>query len=460
MRKKILLILILLVVMTNTSCVKQTEENTYDLVITNATIFWNGIKPINDTYSIYIDDGKIAQLDPLDTAKVLFARDTINASGLFVLPSFWDNHVHFRGDENLIAQNEKFLDRYLEYGVTTVRDAGGDLTPQIQSWNYEIVNNTKNGPTIYTSGPKLDGKKSRWAGSLEVETKEQVSKALDSLQSLNVDYVKLYDSAISREMYLEIIKQAESRDMITSGHMPFTVNLDEAINAGLDNIEHLYYVLKGCSSQEKEITSKVISGELSFWGSMTELIETYDEETAQRTFQKLKKNNVFVTPTLHIGEVLSYMDEQDHSNDPYLSELDSAFVKTYEGRIKGALNASAKAKQERKELQKFFNTLAFKLNKAGVSLLAGSDCGAYNSYIYPGSSLHEELAQMVKAGLTPAEALQTSGYSGSRFLKKDNFGIKTGNPADFVLLRANPLEDISNTTEIEMVIKGGKVVFK
>ncbi|RMB63866.1 amidohydrolase [Dokdonia sinensis] len=458
---KIIYLLFCLIIFASLSCVQQTDENTYDLVIKNGTISYGNGRVENEyVHDIYIRDGKIEVIDPRDVGYYLFAHKTIDAQGLYVFPGFWDNHVHFRGGESHIAQNEKFLNRYLEYGVTTVRDAGGDLTPQVQSWNYEIENNTKKGPTIYTSGPKLDGEKSRWAGSLEVETKEQVSKALDSLQSLNVDYVKLYDSTISREMYLEIIKQAESRGMITSGHMPFTVKLDEAVNEGLNNIEHLYYVLKGCSSQENEITEKVISGELSFWGSMNALIETYDEETAQRTFSKLKENNVFVTPTLHIGEVLSHLDEQDHSNDTYLKELDAAFVQTYQGRINGALNASAKAKQDRKELQQFFNILALKLNEAGVSLLAGSDCGAYNSYIYPGSSLHEELAEMVKAGLTPAEALQTSGHNGSRFLKKDNFGIVVGNPADLVLLRANPLEDILNTKEIEMVIKGGKVVFE
>ncbi len=437
---------------------QQTEPKIeYDLLIDNVTII-NGQGESVKNQEVYIKNDTIAAVLEANSKFKYTASRIIDGKALYLLPGFWDNHVHFRGGKNLVAQNEKFLARYLAYGVTTVRDAGGDLTPQVQHWNTTIQSGAKNGPTIYTSGPKLDGEKARWAGSLEVTNARQISKALDSLQLLKVDYVKLYDSTISREMYLEIIKQAESRGMITSGHMPFTVNLDEAIDAGLDNIEHLYYVLKGCSSQEAEITSKVISGELNFWGSMAALIETYDEETAQRMFTKLKKNNVFVTPTLHIGEVLSYMDEQDHSNDAYLDELNPEFIKTYEGRIKGAMNASAKAKTERKELQEFFNTLALKLNEAGVSLLAGSDCGAYNSYIYPGSSLHEELAQMVKAGLTPAEALQTSGYNGSQFLKKDNFGIKIGNPADFVLLRGNPLEDISNTTQIEMVVKAGEII--
>jgi imidazolonepropionase-like amidohydrolase len=246
--------------------------------------------------------------------------------------------------------------------------------------------------------------------------------------------------------------------MITSGHMPFTVSLEETVSAGIDNIEHLYYILKGCSSEEDRITAEVKSGELSFWSSMEALIATYDEATAQKTFARLKANKVSVTPTLHIGDVLSYLDEVNHDLDPYLKELDPAYIKTYEGRIRGALSASAKAKENRKALQQLFVKLANDLQKAGVSLLAGSDGGAYNSYIYPGTSLHEELKQMVVSGLTPAEALQTSTMNGSRFLHKEGYTMTPGAKADLVLLNKNPLEAIENTQAIDMVIKKGKII--
>ena len=338
-----------------------------------------------------------------------------------------------------------------------MRDAGGDLTPQVQQWNNEINNGTRVGPTIFTSGPKLDGISARWAGSLEVTNSGDIAKALDSLQSLEVDYVKLYDSTISGELYLEIIRQAQSRDMITSGHMPFTVTLDEAITAGLDNVEHLYYILKGCSSQEKEITEKIKRGTLGFWGSMEELIATYDEQTAQATFKKLKDNHVFVTPTLHIGNILSYLDEVDHSNDTYLKLLHPLFLNTYEGRNKSALNASSIAKQQRKNLQKFFLNLTKSLQDAGVTLLAGSDSGAYNSYTYPGPSLHGELVEMVKAGLTPQEALRTM-YAGATFLKKEGYKMEVGHRADLIILNKNPLERVEHTTDIDLVIKSGLIM--
>lgn len=442
------------------SCLERDSSIIYDTVISKVSLIdEKGILWEDQVYNVYIQKDTIASIIPYDDARYPKVKKEINGSGKYLLPGFWDNHVHFRGGEHLIAQNEAFLEQYIKHGITTVRDAGGDLTPQVQQWNQEIRDTKRVGPTIYTSGPKLDGPNARWEGSIPVANNEDIATALDSLQRIDVDYVKLYDSTLSRKQYLDIITAAQERNMITSGHMPFTVELAQAINAGLDNIEHLYYILKGCSAQEKEITQQIIEGKLGFWDSMSQLVESYDENTAQATFKKLRDQNVFVTPTLHIGEVLSYLDEVDHSNDLYLSHLSDAFTKTYEGRNKRALSASAEAKQNRKNLQVFFIKLAGKLNEAGVGILSGSDCGAYNSYVYPGPSLHKELEQMVQAGLSPQEALQTSFYNGPRFLQKEGYGIKEGARADFVLLTKNPLEDIKNTTSIELTIKNG-IIYK
>lgn len=433
------------------------KEEAYDIRISQVSLIdENGLLK-KGLYDVYTKGDTISRITSYDKAILRGATTEINGTGKFLLMGLWDNHAHFRGSEALITQNKKFLKKFIEYGITTVRDAGGDLTPQIQQWNTEIKAKSIVGPTIYTSGPKLDGPKARWAGSLEVATPQEIDKALDSLQNLGVNYVKLYDSTISGHNYLEIIKKAESRGMITSGHMPFTVQLDDAINAGLDNVEHLYYILKGCSAEEAAITEKIRAGEMGFWDSMSQLIKTYDEITAQNTFKKLKDQQVFVTPTLHIGSILSYLDEVDHTQDPYLKELSPEFIATYEGRIKSAQNASSQARKDRKELQEFFLKLTKSLSDAGVQLLAGSDSGAYNSYTYPGPSLLGELEQMVKAGLSPSEALKTS-YNGATFLDIEGYGLQEGNIANLLLLNSNPIDTIKNTRDINLVIKDGVIL--
>ena len=69
------------------------------------------------------------------------------------MPGLWDNHVHFGGGEALIGENRNLLPLYLAHGVTTVRDAAGDLSPSVLEWRAQVAAGTLLGPTIYTSGP-------------------------------------------------------------------------------------------------------------------------------------------------------------------------------------------------------------------------------------------------------------------------------------------------------------------
>jgi len=454
MKNTIYIILLFLLII---SC-KNEKKETFDIVLKNGNVI-NIETGAIENQDIFINGGRIIMILPTSKASLYNSNNSIDATGKYILPGFWDNHVHFRGGDSLINANKDFLKLFIANGITTVRDAGGDLTTSVIEWKRQIADEKMVGPTIFTSGPKLDGPDATWAGSLVVENEIDVKNGLDSLQKLKIDFVKIYDSKISREAYLETVSQATKRGLITSGHMPFTVELKENLEAGISAIEHLYYVLKGCSNQEKAITQAIINKEYGFWQSMEKLIATYDNATAQNTFQSLKDHNTYVVPTLHIGNVLSYLDVENHESDSYLTIMDKGIIKTYQGRINRALNASDKAKKDRKALNTFFKQLTKSLNDAGVKLLAGSDSGAFNSYTYPGISLHKELEAMVSSGISTLDALQTSAYNGASFLKRDNdYGtISVGKIADFVILNANPLADIKNTGAINKVIKGSQV---
>ncbi len=442
------------------SCSEEKKER-FDLVIQNG----NSIDLETGTIlkqDIFISQGRIKKISNSNDKTSFEAEQTLDANEKYILPGFWDNHVHFRGGDSLIDANKNFLKLYIANGITTVRDAGGDLTTSVMQWKKAIENKKLIGPTIFTSGPKIDGIAATWAGSLEVGNEIDIKNALDILQRIPSDFVKLYDSRISGDLYLKTIAEAKKRGLIISGHMPFTVTLNETVGAGIDAIEHLYYIMKGCSSNEIEITQRLQKKEIGFWDAMPLLMQSYHDTTAKKTFRYLKDNNVYVVPTLYIGKVLSYLDEVDHSNDPYLKYIAPGIQKTYEGRIKRAMNSSGKAIQDRKHLDQFFGRLTKSLNDEGVGLLAGSDSGAYNSYIYPGVSLHKELEQMVANGISPLAALRTSAYNGAKFLKKDNdYGnVSVGKLADLVLLEANPLEDITNTQKIHCVVKNNITYFQ
>jgi len=434
--------------------------NNYDLAISNANVIHLETGKV-ENQNIFISNGRIEAVKAADFNN-FEAETIIDATGKYLLPGFWDNHIHLRGGDSLIANNKNFLKLFIANGITTVRDAGGDLTQSVMEWKHQIASEDLIGPTIFTAGPKIDGPKGTWAGSLEVENEDDVVKALDSLETLNVDFVKIYDSRISPENYLKSIEEAKKRGFTVSGHMPFTVTLEETIDAGMDGVEHLYYIMKGSASNELEVTEKIKNGEMGFWDAMPALLNAYSDSTAQNTFTNLKENDVFVIPTLHIGKTLSYLDEVDHTNDEYLKYMGNGIIQTYQGRIRSALNASEEAQENRKQLDTFFGALAKSLNDAGIPLLAGSDSGASNSYTYPGISLHKELQVMVTNGISPLDALRSSTVNGAKFLNQtDDYGaISKGKVSDLVILGANPLENIENTQKISTVIKGTQIFSK
>lgn len=382
---------------------------------------------------------------------------TLDIKGKFVMPGLWDNHVHFRGGYSLIQENKNMLPLFLAHGITTVRDAGGDITPSVLQWRRAINKEPFYGPTIFTSGPKLDGTKPAWAGSLQVENETEISAALDSLQAMNVDYVKMYDGNLSAEAFYGIIQAAEKRGLKTTGHMPLSADILKAASYGLDGSEHLYYVLKACSPAADSLTSLGLG-----YGMVANLIHTYDTKLAATVFDTLAKRRVFVTPTLYIGKVLAEVLDTDHSQDSLLSYMGKGIQKTYEGRVEGAKKARSAGNSTRSQAEKKFKEMVKPMYEAGIPLLAGSDCGPYNSYVYPGASLLSELEALVQAGLTPQEALTTSVINGPKFfgLEKQYGQIEPGKMADILILDKNPLENIAHLNTLSILVVKGKILDK
>jgi imidazolonepropionase-like amidohydrolase len=435
----------------------------YDLVISHVQVVDVATGQLRPDQTVAVAGGKIVRVSPVATARYQ-ASQTVDGTGRFLIPGLWDMHVHFRGGDSLAAANKKSLTLYLAHGITTVRDAGGDLTPFLFQWRQEEAAGTLAGPRIFTSGPKIDGPGATWPGSLEVTTPAQVSRALDSLQKLRVDYVKIYDSKISGDAYLETISQAEKRGMKTTGHMPYSVTLGEAVTRGLDATEHLYYVFKACSGKEDSLTTLVrnslaTSKPLGLFATLPAVYDTYSPAAASRIFRLMASHHTAAVPTLAIGKTLAELHENDHAHDTLRAYIDPKIQRTYLKRLASARQQSAAARAFSQKLEARFRTLVPQLQAAGVTILAGSDSGPFNSFTYPGASLQEELALLVKAGLTPAQALRAATVNGATFLgvAGRSGSIAVGKDADLVLLTANPLADINNVRKIAAVVARGKV---
>lgn len=381
----------------------------------------------------------------------------IDGTGKYIMPSLWDMHVHFGGD-TLIGENKLLLPLYTAMGISHVRDCAGDISDSVIAWKKAIQENRLEGPSIFTSGPKLEGIKSIWPGDLEIGTEQALNQALDSLQKLQVDFVKITDNTLEPNLFLKSIIAARKRGWKVTGHIPATMTVATYANAGLSAIEHIGYLQRAASDKEDSITQLRAEGKINNKEASILYLNSFNKEVAIEKFKKLAANGTAVVPTINGSFKTTYLDSYDFSKDEYLIYLGPAFKRTYGWRIQRAANDNAEAIQFRHANFEAAANLLPVLYKAGVTILAGTDAGFLNSYNYPGLGMHEELAIMVKYGLTPQEALICSVVNGPAFfgLQKEYGSIAKNKKADLLILNANPLECIQNTQAIAGFLRKGK----
>ncbi|MFC6981117.1 amidohydrolase family protein [Microbulbifer taiwanensis] len=406
-----------------------------------------------------LGDRIVAVGNDADVARRWRGRQTLDGRNRYLIPGLWDMHVHFGGGEALIEENRALLPLYVAHGVTTVRDASGDLPLQVLDWRREIAEDSLFGPTLLSSGPKIEGLNPVWKGTIETGSEADVDRAIEQLKALNVDFVKITDSTLKPELFLYAIRQARAAGLRTSGHIPMQLTLDQVVDAGLSSIEHLGYAYNAGAKDEAAIAADFAAGRITRQEARARLDTGFDRDTAMAAYRKLAQKGVFVTPTLNGSRVIAYLDRDDHQGDDYLAYIGPGLRKTYEWRVQRAAGATpAQIEQRHARYQRVAAVIPL-LQQAGVTIMAGTDAGFLNSFNYPGVGLHDELALFVELGLTPAQALSAATRAGPAwFGQLDQYGsIDEGKAADLVLLERNPLEDIQATRAIHTVLLRGAV---
>ncbi len=451
--KKLLLFPVLIV------CAQLEGQQKIDLVISNPAIINIANGSIVWHKDILISGNTIAGVVP-HRAKYPGGIIVADATNKFVIPGLWDMHMHFGGGDSLVEENKALLPLFLANGITAVRDAAADISPYVLQWRAQIAAGSLQGPTIFSSGPKLEGIKSIWAGDLEVGTVEEMKKAMDSLQGLKVDFIKITDNTILPEVYLAAIKEARKRGFPVSGHIPYVLTMQQVADAGLSSVEHMGYVLKAGAKNEAAIARQLAVGAITGRDVMPQVLQNFDTAYAMGVYKMMAAKGVAVVPTLSISRATAYLDQEDHWKDAYLKYLGPGLKNTYWWRVKRAAADSREAIALRHTVFEKSAGLLPLLHKAGVTIIAGTDAGYLNSFDYPGQSLHTELALMVQYGLTPLEALQASIINGPAYFHLQNqYGkIAKGFYADLLVLEANPLEHIANTQKINCVIVKGQSI--
>ncbi len=286
--------------------------------------------------------------------------------------------------------------------------------------------------------------------------------ALDSLEKIKADFVKITDNALSPELFESSVKMAHQKGFKVSGHIPFSLRAIDLSKEGMSTVEHMSYMLKAGSPEETSIIEKVNSKQLDYASANRALYASFDNAYALSVYKDLHKNGTAVVPTLIGNRIISYIDENDHKNDTELNYLGKGLIRTYMWRVERANKATAEEIVERKKRYDQLVSLIPIIKASGMEIIAGTDAGFLNSYIYPGFALHEELKIYVDGGLSPLEALQTSVVNGPKFFGlSDKYGsVEAGKKADLLLLNSNPVMDIEATLNIFMVVRQGQAFTK
>ncbi|MBS1667834.1 MAG: amidohydrolase family protein [Bacteroidetes bacterium] len=435
------------------------------IVNTNIIDVENG--NVSNNMTILIKGNRIINIGSAKKIKIPKQTKVLDGQGKFVIPGLWDMHAHTSSETNT---RRVIYPLFIANGITSVRVMSADcydpcwkLAMNIYK-SIELLKEIKNGELIgprailgsnYVNGPKPgDSSTVKRPG-----TEEDGKKLVHFLMGRGVDFIKIYDG-IPRDAYFGLASEANKEHFPFAGHNPIRVKTSEASDAGQKSIEHCCEgnLFIESSSREDELRSKYTKLYLSdstkdLYKVVLEIVKSFDKTKFEKIIQKLMENKTWFVPTLLVEDILN-PKKPNWRNDlrnKYVPKDELKYWVKNEKELNDFLGVpDPEIRQKRFEIVR-------DMQKAGVNILAGSDCGVYGAYY--GESLHDELALLVEAGLSNLEALQAATIKAAQYEQAtDSLGsIKKGMLADLILLDANPLKNIGNTKRINTVISNGRL---
>ena len=461
--KKLFLLLLLLALPARPSPQQaQAPRSPQPLVLTHLTIIDATGAPAQPDMTVVIRGDRVLELGQSRTVRTPEGAQVVDASGKVMIPGLWDMHVHWL--------HKDYLPLFIANGVTGIRIMWG--TPFHHQWRQEIEQGTLVGPRMAIASAIVDGPKPIWPGSLAVGTDAEGRQAVIQSKQAGADFIKVY-SRLPREAYFAIADEAKKQGIPFAGHVPGAVSVAEASDAGQKSIEHFTNVLEACSTREEELRQagadawshlpegKAFPSRASLRQITRQTLETFSPDKANVLFARLARNHTWQCPTLTVQRNMAFIKDPAIHNDPRVKYMPPGIASGWDPTGDFRLQDRTEEDYElAKSVYRKLKELVVPMRRAGVEFLAGTD--VLNPYCFPGFSLHDELALLVEAGLSPMEALQTATLNPARFLgkEKDLGTVEKGKIADLVLLDANPLEDIGNSRKIDAVVVGGRLLRK
>jgi len=406
-------------------CVSIKHENT--ILITGATVIEPSSGVVLEGRCIRIIDDQIDSVLPC--TQTATADHLIDGRGRWVIPGFWDMHVHALWDHSIY---DDFFSDFVAFGVVGVRDMGGDPDVVNAARSRSSLANSV-GPELIAAGPILDGPSPVFPGiSISAETFAEGSQAVARIESLGGDFIKIY-TLLPAEAAAGVFHEARKRKLQVVGHLPAAIDLDVAIESGMSGIEHMAVEIGGLCSVE-------------------------DEQRCIEVLQRIRDANVHLTPTLLVRQRRTLLDDPAIIDLARTDKMPTIVANDWLSRREQKISEMTPPDWQAMRSQYVREQRLTELAIATDSLIVvGTDAGEL--FIPPGSSFHDELGLLVAAGMDEMQVLFSATARATDFLGLANRGrIRAGASADLVILKSNPLDDIRNTRDIDIVILKGRVL--
>ncbi len=424
-------------------------------------------RALKPDHTAVIMGSRITAIGKTGRVRVPAGARVVDASGKFLIPGLWDMHVHTLVE----GRPDYFFPLFIANGVTGVRDMGGSLPlEQIQHIRGEIAAGRILGPRFgAVAGRILDGPGGRLDVGVSVSTPGEGRQIVQSFKRQGVDFIKVYN-LLPRDVYLAIVDEAKKQGLPVAGHTPFSMTAAEVSDLGQKTIEHTADLFTSCSRDEAALRQELreraqaqvkAGGDSNAARMPVEMkaIAGYDEQKAAALFARFARNGTWLCPTLAVRRTSTFADLGQLDADGRLKYIPPSVRESWRNTFTQRIAPSSDVEQRKMRFQKTLEIVGA-MHRAGVGILAGTDI--LNPYVLPGFSLHDELALLVQAGLTPMEALRAATVKPAELLKLSrSLGtVEKGKIADLVLLEANPLENIANTQRISAVVVNGRYLPK
>jgi Amidohydrolase family len=410
------------------------EDSQGTLALIGATLIDGTGAPAVQDSAIVIQGRKILSAGP--RGKVVLPKDAkiLDVTGKTIVPGLWDMHAHF--------EQVEWGPVYLAAGVTTVRDCGNEF--EFITAVRDAINSGRGvGSRLLLAGI-VDGSGPLALGVARVDTPEQSREWVHRYHDAGFTQIKIY-SSVKKENLEVVATEAHKLVMTVTGHVPEGMSGFDAVNAGMDQINHIGFVY---AMMDSEGSARRSGGDPQVRLKALRSFDP-DSEQSRKAIQFLLAHGTVVDPTLTLSEMFMRTGKKPfESFEPGVAKVAPAL--STQLRNSGPGPTGAELGEAR--FAAWLKTVAA-LHRAGVPIVVGTD------QTVPGHSVHREMELYVEAGFTPMEALQAATIVPARAMgvDKESGTIQPGKRADLVILGANPLENISNIRRTERVVQRGVI---